>query len=79
MFKFMDWLNYKINEYLRFIGFEEKFVLNILWEFECIYEWIFVYFNKYRKNEVFLEVLIFCKECNDYIFLYLKIIFIKLG
>lgn len=65
MFEFIDWLNYKINEYLRLISFEEKFVLNILGKFECIKEWIFVYFNKYRKNGIFLEELIFCKVCNN--------------
>lgn len=77
----MDWLNHKINEHLRFTGFEEKSALNISWEFECTYEWIFAYFNKYRKNEfeALLEVSIPCKECNDYIPVYFKTIFTKSG
>lgn len=39
------------NEHLRFTSFEEKSALNISGKFECTYEWIFAYFNKYRKNE----------------------------
>lgn len=65
MFEFIDWLNHKINEYLRSTSFEEKSASNISGKFECTKEWIFAYFNKYRKNGTLLEELIPCKACNN--------------
>lgn len=53
MFEFMDILNHKINEHLRSTSFEEKSALNISGKFECTYEWISAYFDKYRKKEHF--------------------------
>lgn len=66
------------NEHLRFTSFEEKSALNISGKFECTYEWIFAYFNKYRKKAL-LEVSIPCKACNDYIPVYFKTICTKSG
>lgn len=53
MFELMDRLNHKINEHLRSTSFEEKSALNISGKFECTYEWISAYFDKYRKKEHF--------------------------
>lgn len=53
MFEFMDRLNHKINKHLRSTSFEEKYALNIWGKFECTYEWISAYFDKYRKKEHF--------------------------
>lgn len=59
MFKFIDWLHHKINEHWRSTSIKEKSALNISDKLECVYEWIYAYLKKYRKNGHF-------KKCRQF-------------